>query len=100
MRVTLSNMEWGEALMRADNGDGRRAPHTSPLERTNYWSSTEYSSSNAWNVNFSNGNVNTNSKTSNSNRVRPVSALSEQDYNRRRPAPCPFWHNAHITHTH
>lgn len=29
---------------------------------TNYWSSTEYNSNNAWNVNFSNGNINNNNK--------------------------------------
>lgn len=28
-----------------------------------YWSSTEYSATNAWNVNFNNGNVNNNNKT-------------------------------------
>lgn len=81
-------MEWEVTLMRVDNGDGRRAPHTTSMERANYWSSSEYSSSNAWNANLNNGYVNNNSKTSNSNRVRPVSALSEQDYNRRCPAPC------------
>ena len=42
--------------------------------RANYWSSSENSSSNAWNVNFNNGNVGNNTKASNSYRVRPVSA--------------------------
>ncbi len=39
----------------------------------NYWSSTSYAadSTNAWNVNFNNGNVNANNKT-NSNYVRCV----------------------------
>ena len=39
----------------------------------NYWSSTTYSSnpSNAWNVNFNDGNVNANNKTNN-NYVRAV----------------------------
>ncbi|NDV56927.1 DUF1566 domain-containing protein [Bacteroides sp. 519] len=35
----------------------------------NYWSSTENSANNAWNVNFSNGNTNNNNKT-NSRSVR------------------------------
>ena len=47
---------------------------TTQLQRAGYWSSTEYSSSYAWHVGFYGGYVNTNSKASNSNRVRPVSA--------------------------
>lgn len=39
-----------------------------------YWSSTENSENNAWNVNFSNGNTNNNNKY-NSNAVRAVAAL-------------------------
>lgn len=46
---------------------------------TNYWSSTEYNSNNAWNVNFSNGNINNNNKN-NTRAVRPVAAL---DYERK-----------------
>ena len=42
-----------------------------------YWSSTENSTNNAWNVNFSNGNVNNNNKY-NSNVVRPCAALDEK----------------------
>ena len=37
--------------------------------------STEYSATNAWNLNFNNGNQNNNNKSTNRNRVRPVSAL-------------------------
>ena len=40
-----------------------------------HWSSTEYDASSAWNVNFSNGYVNTNNRQ-NANRVRPVSAIT------------------------
>jgi len=36
---------------------------------------TEYSATNAWNLNLSNGNMNNNTKASNRNRVRAVSAL-------------------------
>lgn len=46
-------------------------------KRVNYWSSTEYSATNAWNLNMNNGNRWNNSKTTNQNRVRPVSALKE-----------------------
>lgn len=35
----------------------------------------EYSANNAWNLNFNNGNANNNTKATNKNRVRPVSAL-------------------------
>jgi hypothetical protein len=46
-------------------------------------SSTENSSTNAWNLNFSNGNLNNwNTKASNQNRVRPVSALITRNYGR------------------
>ena len=41
------------------------------LASNNYWSSSEYSSNNGWNVNFNNGNVNNNNKNNN-NRVRFV----------------------------
>lgn len=47
------------------------------LTATNYWSSTENNSNNAWNVNFSNGNINNNNKN-NSLNVRPVAALSQE----------------------
>lgn len=43
----------------------------------NYWSSTENSATNAWNVNGSNGNVNNNKN--NSNVVRAVCALPEKE---------------------
>jgi len=36
---------------------------------------TEYSATNAWNLNLNNGNANNNTKASNKNRVRAVSAL-------------------------
>ena len=45
-----------------------------PQEHSNYWSSTEYNTNNAWNVNFNSGNVNNNNKY-NGNVVRPVAAL-------------------------
>ena len=35
---------------------------------------TENSATNAWNLNFSNGNQNNNNKSTNQNRARPVSA--------------------------
>ena len=44
------------------------------LASNNYWSSSEYDSNNAWNVNFNNGNVNNNNKDNN-NRVRFVRVI-------------------------
>ena len=44
---------------------------------SNYWSSTENNSNNAWNVNFSDGNINNNNKY-NSLTVRPCAALDEK----------------------
>ncbi|MFC1813356.1 reverse transcriptase domain-containing protein [Thermodesulfobacteriota bacterium] len=41
------------------------------VQSNNYWSSTEYDSNNAWNVNMNNGNVNNNNKDNN-NYVWPV----------------------------
>ena len=46
-----------------------------PQEHSNYWSSTENSTNNAWNVNFNSGNVNNNNKYNTNNVVRPVAAL-------------------------
>ena len=46
------------------------------LSSANYWSSSEYNSNNAWNVNFSSGNTNNNNKY-NATRVRAVAALDE-----------------------
>lgn len=46
-----------------------------PQEHSNYWSSTEYNTNNAWNVNFGSGNVNNNNKYNTNNVVRPVAAL-------------------------
>ncbi len=43
---------------------------------TNYWSSTENSTNNSWNVNFGNGNTNANNKY-NRNRVRAVAAYGK-----------------------
>ena len=43
----------------------------------NYWSSTENSENNAWNVNFGSGNVNNNNKY-NGNAVRAVAALGKE----------------------
>ena len=48
------------------------------LGSSNYWSSSEYNSNNAWNVNFSGFNSNNNNKN-NSNYVRAVAALDIED---------------------
>lgn len=48
------------------------------LISSNYWSSTEYNSNNAWNVNFPGLNSNNNNKN-NSNVVRAIAALDEKD---------------------
>ena len=45
------------------------------LQETWYWTSTEYSASHAWNLGLSNGTVNSNTKASNTFRVRAVSAF-------------------------
>ena len=50
---------------------------TTTLTRAYYWSSSEFSSSYAWNVGLTNGYVRYYSKTSYSNRVRPVSAYQD-----------------------
>ena len=47
----------------------------SPLSSAWYWSSTEYSQSNAWYVSFSNGGTSSNGKYS-SIRVRAVAAFT------------------------
>lgn len=44
---------------------------------SNYWTSTEFNTNNAWNVNFNNGNVNNNNKY-NSLTVRACAALDEK----------------------
>ena len=44
-----------------------------------FWSSTENSSTNAWNVNFNSGNRNTNNKYNSNLYVRPVLALEKQN---------------------
>ena len=46
-----------------------------PQEHSNYWSSTEYNTNNAWNVNFGSGNVNNNNKYNTNNVVRPVAVF-------------------------
>ena len=46
------------------------------LAASNFWSSTEYNSNNAWNCNFSSYNTNNNNKY-NSYKVRPVAALDD-----------------------
>ena len=48
------------------------------LDSSNYWSSSEYNSNNAWNVNFGGTNSNNNNKN-NSNYVRAVAALDIED---------------------
>ena len=45
------------------------------LQRTNYWSSVEYSGNNAWYLNFDNGFHGGNGKVDDSGRVRPVTAF-------------------------
>lgn len=45
---------------------------------SNHWSCSENNSNNSWNVNFESGNLNNNNKN-NSNVVRAVSALGEED---------------------
>ena len=35
------------------------------VQSNNYWSGSEFDSSNAWNFNFNNGNQNTNNKNNN-----------------------------------
>lgn len=45
---------------------------------SNHWSCSENNSNNSWNVNFNDGNLNNNNKN-NSNVVRAVSALGEED---------------------
>ena len=41
------------------------------MQSNNYWSSTEYDSNNAWNVNMNDGNMNNDNKNNN-NYVWPV----------------------------
>ena len=48
-----------------------------PITASRYWSSSENSQNNSWNVNFSNGNFNNNNKY-NSNMVRAVAALNDK----------------------
>ena len=45
------------------------------LAEAGYWTSTEYSATNAWYLYLSNGNANINTKASNTYHVRPVSAF-------------------------
>ena len=48
---------------------------SSPIKDDWYWTSTEYSATNAWNLYLSNGLANSSTKASNTSRVRPVSAF-------------------------
>ena len=41
---------------------------------------TEISGTNAWDLNFDDGNINNNTKASNSNRVRAVTELNKKEY--------------------
>ena len=50
----------------------------SAMNSSNHWSCSENNSNNSWNVNFSDGNFNNNNKN-NSNVVRAVAALGEED---------------------
>ena len=47
------------------------------LAGTTYWSSTEYSTPNAWNLNLSNGYAGNSTKATYQGKVRPVSAFLE-----------------------
>ena len=49
------------------------------MTASNYWSSTENSTNNAWNLNFSSGNLNNNNNKYNSNNLRAVAALSDEE---------------------
>lgn len=51
-----------------------------PQKASNYWSSTEYNTNNAWNVNFNSGNVNNNNKYNTNNVARGVAAHDEKRY--------------------
>ena len=46
-----------------------------PLQATAYWTSTEYSATNAWYLYLSDGSAGSNAKAANKNRVRAVSAF-------------------------
>ena len=46
-----------------------------PQEASNYWSSSEYNTTNAWNLNFNSGNVNNNNKYNTNNIARGVAAF-------------------------
>ena len=50
----------------------------SACSSSNHWTSLENSATNAWNVNFSSGQLNNNNNKNNSNVVRAVVALSDQ----------------------
>lgn len=50
---------------------GREQVERVKAASSNYWSATENDPNNAWNVNFSNGNVNNDNKN-NTNHVRAV----------------------------
>ena len=50
-----------------------------PRQDSNYWSCSENNANNAWNVNFSNGNVNNNNNKNNSYVCRAVTATSDYD---------------------
>lgn len=60
------------ALQRIKNAGKQQADL---LQRSNYWSSVEYSGNSAWHLNFANGNRNSNGKVDSSFRVRPVTAF-------------------------
>lgn len=47
------------------------------ITANNYWSSTQYSSNNAWKLNWNNGNFDWNNKNNN-NYVRAVCALNKK----------------------
>ena len=73
MKSVRRNPLNGRITMNTHSNDDANAQKASS---TWYWSSTEYNSNNAWNVNFSSGNTNNNNKYY-SSRVRPVAAYGK-----------------------
>ncbi|MBP3757700.1 MAG: hypothetical protein J6I61_10525 [Prevotella sp.] len=67
----MAPIPWGAGISRYNTDDTKQA--------NNYWSSTEYNGTNAWNMNFNNGVTNNNNK-SNNRYVRPVLAYRNSTY--------------------
>lgn len=65
----------------ADSGTEDSYEDAKSQKDSNYWSVTENSANNAWNVNFGSGNVNNNNNKYNTNNVvRPVAAFDGLEY--------------------